>query len=449
MPGQVKTILLPWVQELSQQPDCGGGGCKAKIEVSTLTPNGAYHLASSTPVTVYQFSPLQFQKTASQTCSNGMASCQVDADCGDLGQCSSGVCLNPLCFSYTNDATILLPTPALTGNYLVLARQTFAQSTFGIASSPGFFAVVATEDGTTVDVTHSANIESGKGVDDAGPGTRASYRLDKGGVLEVVSKHATSPCVNTTKEGGGVYCDLGPDYDVTGTLVKADKPVAVFGGHSCSFVPYNKWACDHLEQQLTPLETWGRTVAVAQTEPQTAGEPNVWRILSGSDGNAITFDPPVAPPTTLDKGRYVELVAEGAFQVTGSGPLLVGQFMVGQRYTSDPDVLVGDPSFGLGVPVEQYRTSYDFLTPDTYTRSYVAVIAPVDTKLTLDGADLSGGFQPIGGTSLAYRRVQIPPGAHHVESTDGVAFGIMVSGVASYTSYMYPGGLNLAAINPG
>jgi len=42
-------------------------------------------------------------------------------------------------------------------------------------------------------------------------------------------------------------------------------------------------------------------------------------------------------------------------------------------------------------------------------------------------------------------RVTIRPGVHQVLSTQ--PFGIIVYGFGSYTSYMYPGGLDLRVIN--
>ena len=65
------------------------------------------------------------------------------------------------------------------------------------------------------------------------------------------------------------------------------KPVALYGGHSCSFVPYNKWACDHLEDQIFPLGTWGQHYLAAQTPAQVMGEPNLFRVISGSNARAV------------------------------------------------------------------------------------------------------------------------------------------------------------------
>lgn len=418
-PGAVETIILPWVPEVSQNE---------KQEQSVDVPEGAYHLVSDLPVTVYQFNPLQFEKPQTPDCMDQIP-------------------MGGVCHSYTNDASILLPTTALKTDYMVMARGTFAVTPFlGSATPiPGFFAVVATQDGTQVNVTYSAYTEAGTNVPAQTPGSMASYMLDAGEVLEVVSKRATKPCVTMSSDQSGSYCDLGPTYDLTGTKISATKPIAVFGGHSCAFVPYNKWACDHVEEQMFPLDTWGQKIVVAQTEPQTGGEANVWRVLSGTDANQITFDPPsVHGAVTLDAGKFVEFSAQGGFMVTSTGRVAVGQFMVGENATMQSGVDVGDPALGLGVPVEQYRDSYDFLSPSTYTKNYLMVIAPANTNLTLDDQPVPNMLTAIGGSGFGYQRIPIMAGAHHIKGDQ--RFGIAVSGIANFTSYLYVGGLNLNEI---
>ena len=46
---------------------------------------------------------------------------------------------------------------------------------------------------------------------------------------------------------------------------------------------------------------------------------------------------------------------------------------------------IGDPAFILGVPIEQFRSSYVFLIPNQYLQDYVNVITPVGTQLIVDG----------------------------------------------------------------
>jgi len=53
------------------------------------------------------------------------------------------------------------------------------------------------------------------------------------------------------------------DYDVTGTFVNSSKPLAVYGGHSCAFVPTRSvWFCDHIVEQIPPVSELGTTHVV-------------------------------------------------------------------------------------------------------------------------------------------------------------------------------------------
>src|SRR5262249_24970077 len=156
-------------------------------------------------------------------------------------------CFDKNCHSYTNDASILLPTTALKTTYIAISRQTFSITQQGANpfSIPGFVTIVATDNDTNVTVVSSANTEAGAGVQALTPGASQSFTLQQGDVLQLVSKRASSPCGTMSNDATTHYCDMGPKYDLTGSQIEADKPIAVFGGHSCSFVPYNKFACDH------------------------------------------------------------------------------------------------------------------------------------------------------------------------------------------------------------
>ena len=100
----------------------------------------------------------------------------------------------------------------------------------------------------------------------------------------------------------------------------------------------------------------------------------------------------------------------------------------------------------VAVPVEQYRKSYLFLTPETYDKSYVNVTAPAGAKITLDGVDIDPMlFKPVGSGGYMSSRVEVMPGAHSI--TGSAPIGITVYGMAPFTSYMYPGGLDVKQIN--
>jgi len=129
--------------------------------------------------------------------------------------------------------------------------------------------------------------------------------------------------------------------------------------------------------------------------------------------------------------------------ITADKPVLVAQYMVGQSY---PGGSTGDPAFTLAVPILQYRTDYLFHAPANYEAGYVNVIAPTGTAVHLDGAPVSG-WTTVGSTGFDVAKVQLDDtgnGDHVV--TSALPFGITVYGYGQYTSYWYPGGLDLTPL---
>ena len=103
----------------------------------------------------------------------------------------------------------------------------------------------------------------------------------------------------------------------------------------------------------------------------------------------------------------------------------------------------------LAVPLDQFRTQYLFHAPTNYETNYVDITAPAGATVTLDGNPITA-FTPIGASGFGLARVfplDAGPGGdgnHSINS--GTPFGITVYGYGQYTSYWYPGGLDLAEI---
>ena len=425
-PGDLKVVTLPWKSAIKSPRDVD------TLEHATRkVANAAYHIVSDRPVTVYQFSPLHYMHDPGYT--------------------------EPI-YSYTNDASLLLPVHVYRDEYIAVSRATLKVQDYSstVSSNPGYVAVVGPKDGaTTIEITTSSHTEASDDVsivpyDAHSPGDTFQVTVEPYEVFQLLSASESGCTGGTSCASYYTCCDTPPDYDLTGTeirVVDGPKP-AVFSGTECSFVPYDKWACDHLEQQMFPRETWGSSYICAHSETQAAGEPTVWRVLSGSDGNEIAFSPSeVHPGVTLDRGEFVEFESQADFSIEGTGRVAVAQFMVGQNYTSDttpPEN--GDPAMALAVPVEQYRESYTFLTPDTYVINYLTIVHHSGVYPELDGEPVLGsGYTVEIDGEWAKTNMEIEAGAHYIESDE--PFSIMVYGVGSYTSYMYPGGLDLSKVD--
>jgi hypothetical protein len=427
-PSETQTIDLPCSRELKGKP-------KHDL-LSVRTTKGAHHITSDVPVTVYQFNPLEFKGTG--------------ADGGTE-------------YSYTNDASLLLPTSSMTGNYVAIAQPTLLHKLIPkddtlptvTHSGPGFVAIIGVDaEPTEVEIISSAYTQptADGSLPALAPGDHQKVTLAQGEVLQLASAVPES-CPDKPDEqipGGTItYCHVGNEFDLTGTQIIAQGKVSVISGHDCVFLPRNRWACDHLEETMFPVEAWGKEVAVSLSETVAcqAKLPNVVRVLSRSDGNRITFTPAVHAPVTLGQNEFVELEFSQDFRVNGSDAILVAQFLLGQEYNgrhTSGSFGKGDPSMSLAIPTEQWRKRYPFLTPETYTDNYVNVIARAHQLVLLDGGAVSG-FTPVKGTNLSTARIPIKAGQHVIESQQ--PFGIVLYGYAPYTSYMMPGGLDLNPIN--
>ncbi len=249
-------------------------------------------------------------------------------------------------------------------------------------------------------------------------------------------------------------CSSNAEYDFTGTRITATKPVSVIGGHDCAMVPHGLWACDHLEESMLPIESLGTELVVTAVQSTTdlttqgATDPMYVRVLSAGADNEIEFDPPsIHGKVTLGEGEFVEIgPVSQDFVVRGTDRLLVAELMTGKNSTGYLiKGEVGDPAESLAIGSEQFRSDYTVLAPSTYKYNFVNVIAKTNTSVTIDGAPIdSGEFSAIGDGAYSVARHAVDGGAHSLSSNG--KFGVVVYGYGLYTSYMYPGGLNLETV---
>lgn len=431
-PGAVAKIYLPWVSDL-KGPDTDECGRVVALTASVLSRKGAYHLVSTVPVTVYQFNALEYRPAGGPPGKN-WSTCPGRMFCEGIGTAVG-------CLSYQNDASLLLPTTAMTGNYRITGVQGWSGDDviaghFGIEG--GYFAVTATADDTKVKVQLSAAgqvLAGGTAIPATRPRQVLTLMLQQGDVAEIVAP-------------------TGSEYDFSGSLINADKPVQVITGIPCTTVPANTQACDHVEESVLPVETLGKNYIVAvPTSPAGTAVGHVVRLTGNVDETVLTYAPakPSGCPTSLQAGQVVDCgVVSSDFQMIGTHEFGVAMFQLSAQ-GADPDKPFterrGDPSQSVAIAVEQYRLRYIFLAPDDYTANYVDVTGPMNAVVMLDGAVLTIPFTAIGSTGYGVARVKLTAGqaGAHMMSSD-LPVGIQVLGYGDSTSYQYPGGLNLEPI---
>ncbi|MGZ3419155.1 MAG: IgGFc-binding protein [Polyangiales bacterium] len=423
-------VYLPWNKAL-KGPDTDNCGTATPLPGTVRANKGAYHLVASRPVTVYQFNALEYKGEGGES-GKSWAACPGNDKC-DLYGISVG------CFSFSNDASLLLPSTAMTGNYRVTGIHGWTAKETGAPVLGAYFTITATRDDThvTVKVGPYGDVLAGGGVPATNAGGTITLSMNAGDAVELVGDARTTS-------------------DLSGSLVTADKPVQVIAGVPCIQQPLGVPACDHIEESVFPAETLGKDYIVSvPTGPLGNVVGHVVRIYGNRDGTKLVYAPkkPDGAPDTIDAGEVVELPSAVSFdfRITGDHEFAVGSFMLGGAQL-DPGTpspgQKGDPSMSLSTAIEQYRKKYVFLAPDDYDVSYVDIVHPDGASMTLDGFGVPAG-KAIGTTGFNLVRVKLgagKAGAHEIRATKPV--GIQVMGYGSYTSYQYPGGLDLQSIAP-
>ena len=424
---------------------------------TALTSN-AFRIRSTAPIIAYQFNPYQ----------------RYDV--------------------FSNDASLLVPTTAagvpageggaaMGSSYTVigwpqLIAITEDPETSATVDLPALLTIVGTEEDTLVTVQTTAKIIGSPDV----PQTAA------GGILQLVL--GPFDVLNLESDGFG--------EDFSGSVVSSDKPVLVFSGNECADVPdysnlfTRQCCCDHMEEQLFPLQTYGKAFVAVQSPLRTVAladagsditplprEKEYWRLLTtAEDTTCATTLPEPLNDIMLQAGSPYQIEATEDFLIECSDPVVAAQFVASQEVvTSNLTEPAGDPAFIVLPPVEQYRKEYLFLVPANYAFDYLLIAAPSGANVWLDDVlveqwpkcvrtyvgqlalDQPQDFDSIkcGLSDPEVRPDVLPPnnviageetqndGIHRLRSDEPV--GLVVYGFDRFVSYGYPGGSDLTIIN--
>lgn len=318
------------------------------------------------------------------------------------------------------DAFTSLPTDVLSGRYIVLAYPNGYINADGNRGydMPSEFAVIATKNGTTL------NIQSPAAINRRPANQAFSVRLDSG-------------------QAYFAQASLNGPQDVSGTTINADKPVAVYGGVKRVSIPITVGnERDHLVEQLPPLETWGKEALITphfgiNSESRYNA---VVRVMAANDSTRWTLDG--VPQQVLGAGKLVELSLTRAQHIVASGPILVAQY---EHSSNDESGPLGDPFMMLIPPPEQFDSIYSFqcVINDEFKAHYANVVIPTNAirSLRMDGAAVQATFRSIPNTRFSYAQIQLTAGSHFARADS--TFGLYVYGYGVANSYGYPGGMLL------
>lgn len=321
-----------------------------------------------------------------------------------------------------NDSSLLLPDDVLGTVYVVTSYAPHFEQKDN-KGFPSYFEVIALEKNTTVEwwppVPTAAQGVSVDGVAAGGKGTQE--KLNRYDTLRIAADNDDDRFPEDAR-------------DLSGTVIRSDKPIWVVGGSRCSRVPVRDFpargSCDPLQEVLLPVSHWGAEY-VAAAPPDRGDEEHHWRIYGGVDGpTTFTTVPQVLtadncpPPASFEdgfctlpqRGAWIEITVPNgeSFVVRGqdqaSDVLMAVGYLQSRRVRNctsldligegedavyppecpqaeppgdgaepeESSTPLGDPAMYQAVPTAQFLSRYVFRTAIGFEFDFVQVIRPID-----------------------------------------------------------------------
>jgi hypothetical protein len=338
---------------------------------------------------------------------------------------------SPLKNTNSNDSSMLLPLKTLRNDYVIASYpgQVNVLKPEETSGRPSYFNVISLEDETTIEwFPRAATAGNDVPVQKVGPGEKGSLTINRLDLMQI---------------GASALLDMQwATHDVSGTIVRADKPIWVIGGTSCARVPYTSTGnCNHLQEQMIPIEYWGTKYVGAHSPLRSDQEEHYWRIYAGKPGVTVTTDPPQpgTPFTLAEVGQWKELIVKNGASFTFQG---TDAFMPVQYLSSKDEADgFGDPAMYQTVPIEQFLKRYVFIPGLGYLDNYAQVVRVKDSAPVL----INGLQYQVADVKLT---VGDTPEIFVAESEK--EFGVTIIGYTGITqggsAYAYPGGMALKPI---
>uniref|UniRef100_A0A8W8ILJ9 IgGFc-binding protein N-terminal domain-containing protein n=1 Tax=Magallana gigas TaxID=29159 RepID=A0A8W8ILJ9_MAGGI len=324
---------------------------------------------------------------------------------------------------YSNDGFVGLPLDVLSDEYYVITwYPPYRQCEL---------MVVGVEDSTVASVTLGQHIGS-KNVKYGG---RTYYKGNT--VKETLNKYDTWQLVSTG--------------DLTGTYVTSTKKVAVFSGNKKTKIG-SGGSQDHLVEQMTPVDTWGKNFATVPIPKRTVGD--YFKFIASEDSTTVKITGGYKSTFTISRkgGMVQKLISSKAYcRIVADKPIMVTQFVQSQQSSSEPS----DPSMLIIPPVEQYGADYTFATPKYSQGSYENFFMFIVEASEASGLRINGKafptntvYKAISGTTLIGGYISITEGTHTVRHISPIAiFGGFLYGRASAETYGFTTGMRMAKVN--
>ena len=271
--------------------------------------------------------------------------------------------------------------------------------------------------------------------------------------------------------------------DLSGSIVRSDKPMVVYIGHQCADVPEFFPDCDHLVEQVPPSISWGHTFFLAPLAYRESGD--LYRVGTVEDGTQINVtcttpgsDGPqaidLAENGQLNRGEWTEFnTSSNTANETGwiadfcclesNNPVLVVQYSQGNSVDSmwKNGSNIGDPFMIVVPPLTQFTNNYRITSvsgtggPFSLRYANIAVHSSFGTNVTLSWngttTSLENGWSPFYCSSGAVcgwgTQVAIGENTTLISHDEpGAAIGVSTYGFQVSNAYGYPLGMELTPL---
>ena len=237
--------------------------------------------------------------------------------------------------------------------------------------------------------------------------------------------------------------------DLTGTVIKTNKPIAVYSSHECGNIPVDINNCSHLIEQMPPVRLLGYCYSATSFMGRQDG--SYVKFVVAKDGTyveAYENDDVVVTYGPLDQGTFHErYLGPGRVLVLKSNhPIMFAQFSSGAQLDE-----VGAPFMIVLPSLSKLVSEVSFYSKNSSNMNYITITVPSqyydEDALILDGDPIysnatatvqspsCGNFTTIG--------LEVDPGHHYLHhTTPGAGFLLSVYGFGPGTSYGYSPGLH-------
>ena len=275
-------------------------------------------------------------------------------------------------YQYTSDGFLAIPTHALDKKYIVSSYR--ESGDFKNQSLTPYVSIVGIYDKTLVTFSFGGNNDS------------RIINAD-----EANKEYSPGQTINATLNRGDdwLIASEGDKSDLGGSMVSANKPVAVISGNHCAYIPTDMSACDFIIEQEYPMNAWGKKYYVTPIAKRK--KSSEIRLFAKEAHTQFYRD--YNGPQTFWENTSVWGVEGSAWQtyrastdtnigmvVTASKPIEVVQYNPG----IEDDGIDSDPFQMMLVPEEQFLNDITFNTPGIrggygFNNNYINIVYKSDS----------------------------------------------------------------------